>query len=183
MTDSKRLLTVLLILTGSLLALALAAQLALARRRRRELGKLTARLRALDSEHQTLLEETARLGTENRARRAAEDQAIDQRIQLVLAAVDTASGLTSSALRDSLELGMENAGVELLDPAGQPFDASFQRLLRRVPAPDASKHGIVAETIQRGYRDAGRLLRPADVAVYEHEAPVTGAPTLPPEEG
>jgi molecular chaperone GrpE len=61
---------------------------------------------------------------------------------------------------------LEAAGVERIDPAGEPFDPSQHEAVSTVPAPDASRDHTVASTFQSGYRFKGQLVRPARVQVF-----------------
>jgi molecular chaperone GrpE len=60
---------------------------------------------------------------------------------------------------------LQNAGVERVDPVGQPFDPALHEAVSVVPAPDPSKSGTVSATFQVGYRFKGALVRPARVQV------------------
>jgi molecular chaperone GrpE len=80
------------------------------------------------------------------------------------------------ALRDALTAvdkklwkELQNAGVERVDPTGEPFDASTQEAVSVVPPPDPSKDHTVAATFQYGYRMKGTLIRPARVQVYSSQ--------------
>jgi molecular chaperone GrpE len=71
-------------------------------------------------------------------------------------------GLVDRKLRKELEA----AGVERIDPVGQPFDPSEQEAVSIVPPPDPSQDHTVSATFQTGYRFKGSLVRPARVQVY-----------------
>ncbi|HEV2290613.1 MAG TPA: nucleotide exchange factor GrpE [Gemmatimonadales bacterium] len=58
------------------------------------------------------------------------------------------------------------AGFESIEPTGAPFDPSQHEAISTVPALDAAKAHLVAQTFQVGYRLKGLLLRPARVQVY-----------------
>lgn len=62
------------------------------------------------------------------------------------------------------ELGA--AGFESVDPTGAAFDPEQHEAISTVPAPDAARAHLVAQTFQVGYRLKGVLLRPARVLVY-----------------
>ncbi len=79
----------------------------------------------------------------------------------------------ADSLRDALLLvdkklrkELEAAGVERIDPVGEPFDPSQHDAVSTVPAPDASRDHTVSATFQSGYRFKGQLVRPARVQVY-----------------
>jgi molecular chaperone GrpE len=57
------------------------------------------------------------------------------------------------------------AGIEPIDPAGETFDPNLHEALSSRPATDGEEAGIVAETVQRGYRLGETLIRPARVVV------------------
>jgi len=93
------------------------------------------------------------------------------------------------AVRDSLEMGlaaesasveslleggeatlkifgvtMQQFGVEVVDPAGEPFDPEFHEAISMQPSDDVEP-GSVVTVVQKGYSLNGRLLRPAMVVV------------------
>jgi molecular chaperone GrpE len=61
---------------------------------------------------------------------------------------------------------LETAGLERLDPQGQPFDPSIHEAVAALPATDPALDHTVSATFQPGYRFKGALLRPARVQVY-----------------
>ncbi|MEQ1857900.1 MAG: nucleotide exchange factor GrpE [Longimicrobiales bacterium] len=60
-----------------------------------------------------------------------------------------------------------DAGVEVIDPAGERFDPQRMEALMRVPAPSPDQDETVAQVMQKGYALKGTLMRPARVAVYK----------------
>mgnify|MGYP001375851064 CR=1 FL=1 len=65
---------------------------------------------------------------------------------------------------------LEAAGLERLDPVGQPFDPAFHEAVA-VLTPSVPEHDhLVAATFQVGYRFKGSLVRPARVQVYSSES-------------
>jgi molecular chaperone GrpE len=62
---------------------------------------------------------------------------------------------------------LEAAGLEQLDPTGQPFDPKTQEAVTTMPAPNEESDQTVGSTFQKGYRYKGVLLRPARVVVYQ----------------
>jgi molecular chaperone GrpE len=62
------------------------------------------------------------------------------------------------------ELG--NAGLERLEPDGQPFDPNQHEAVSVLPTDDPSKDNLVAATFQPGYRFRGAVVRPARVQVW-----------------
>jgi molecular chaperone GrpE len=82
-------------------------------------------------------------------------------------------GISAEALRSGLALvdrklrkELESAGVERIDPVGQPFDPAEQEAVSIIPPPDPSQDHTVSATFQTGYRFKGSLVRPARVQVY-----------------
>jgi molecular chaperone GrpE len=65
-----------------------------------------------------------------------------------------------------LRATLERAGVESYDPAGEPFDPAWHEALS-TRAQEGSPAGTVVETLERGYRLDGQVLRPARVVVSE----------------
>jgi molecular chaperone GrpE len=66
-----------------------------------------------------------------------------------------------------LRAALERAGVETYDPTGEPFDPTTSEALATRPAQDGVAAGVVIETLERGYRLDGQVLRPARVVVSE----------------
>jgi molecular chaperone GrpE len=61
---------------------------------------------------------------------------------------------------------LERAGVEAYDPAGERFDPTWHEALS-TRAGDGGEAGIVLETVEKGYRLNGQVLRAARVVVSE----------------
>ena len=59
---------------------------------------------------------------------------------------------------------LERLGVEELDPTGQAFDPELHEAMMVQPSAD-HPDGTVLAVVQRGYRVAGRVIRPARVVV------------------
>jgi molecular chaperone GrpE len=62
------------------------------------------------------------------------------------------------------QAAMGRAGIEVVDPEGEPFDPEFHEAMTVQPS-DTAEPGSVLAVIQRGYQLNGRLLRPARVIV------------------
>jgi molecular chaperone GrpE len=88
--------------------------------------------------------------SEPQSREVSAQEALAQGVQLVLR---------------ELHRTLERAGVEAFDPAGEQFDPAWHEALATRPSDDGS--GKVIETIERGYRLDGQLIRPARVVVGE----------------
>src|SRR3954451_3930725 len=59
---------------------------------------------------------------------------------------------------------LEGAGVESFDPVGERFDPAPHEALSPRPA-EVTESGVVLETVEKGYRLNGQVLRPARVVV------------------
>jgi len=123
---------------------------------------------------------------ENTRKRAARD--VEQAHKFALERI----GKELLAVRDSLELGlgsadnaniesllegsaatlkllsttMEKFGIEVVDPAGEPFDPEVHEAISVQPS-ETVEPGSVLTVVQKGYLLNGRLLRPALVVVAE----------------
>ena len=64
---------------------------------------------------------------------------------------------------------LEAAGLERIDPVGQPFDPAWHEAVSVLPPPAPDADHSVASTFQVGYRFRGSLVRPARVQVYSSE--------------
>ena len=62
---------------------------------------------------------------------------------------------------------LEEAGVEVVDPAGEEFDPNTMEAMMRVPAGSDEEDDMVERVFQRGYTFKGLLVRPARVSVYK----------------
>lgn len=60
---------------------------------------------------------------------------------------------------------LEKSGVVALDPKGEKFDPNFHQAISVIPAELES--GMVVEVLQKGYKIAERVLRPALVVVAQ----------------
>jgi molecular chaperone GrpE len=69
-------------------------------------------------------------------------------------------GFVLNELRDKLG----GAGVEAFDPKGEKFDPQLHEALSTQPA-EGTESGVVLETLEKGYRLNGEVLRPARVVV------------------
>jgi molecular chaperone GrpE len=70
---------------------------------------------------------------------------------------------------------LQTDGVEVIDPAGEPFDALQHQAVATVPDTEAFDE-TVAAVYQKGYKIGGKVIRPAMVTV------TTGGPKRPAEE-
>jgi len=110
------------------------------------------------------------------ARRGAEERVLLELIDYLddleraLSAARTAGGdamwvqgveLVAQRMRD----GLARAGVEPVQPAGEPFDPRFHEALMQAPAGPGVEPGTVTHVERMGYRRGDRVLRAARVAV------------------
>jgi len=61
-------------------------------------------------------------------------------------------------------------GIELVDPAGEPFDPRFHEAILEIEAPPGAVPGSVVQVAQKGYRRGDRALRAARVVVAREPA-------------
>ena len=62
---------------------------------------------------------------------------------------------------------LKNAGLELIDTAGQKFDPNFHQAVMRVENPDLDDDTI-AQELQKGYIVKGKVIRPSMVQVVSN---------------
>lgn len=96
--------------------------------------------------------------------------AVRDTLELGLASAENASIESllegSEATLKLLSTTMERFGIEVVDPAGEPFDPEFHEAISVQPA-ESVEPGSVITVVQKGYSLNGRLLRPALVVVAE----------------
>lgn len=73
-------------------------------------------------------------------------------------------------IQKKLRKELEAAGVERLDPVGQPFDPKEHDAVAVAPPETAEQDHTVKATFQTGYRFKGLVVRPARVQVYSDSA-------------
>lgn len=61
---------------------------------------------------------------------------------------------------------LADAGVDMIDPTGEPFDPERMEAMMRVPAETEEQADTVAQVFQKGYSLKGILVRPARVSVF-----------------
>ncbi len=146
-------------------------------------------IRRLESERDGLQDRYVRLAAEYdnfRKRSIREREELTGRSQAALAArllevlddmerllAGERSAVPVEALFQGMELvgrklwkELEVAGLERLDPQGQPFDPALHEAVATTPAEAPEQDHTVCRTFQPGYRFKGTLLRPARVQVY-----------------
>ena len=62
-----------------------------------------------------------------------------------------------------------DAGVEVVDPAGEVFDPNTMEAMMRVPTESDEDDDTVAAVFQKGYTLKGVLIRPARVSVFKSD--------------
>jgi molecular chaperone GrpE len=67
-------------------------------------------------------------------------------------------------VHDELRARLQSAGVEAFDPTGERFDPQLHEALSTRPV-EGTDPGVVVETLEKGYRLNGQVLRPARVVV------------------
>jgi molecular chaperone GrpE len=65
---------------------------------------------------------------------------------------------------DELRSRLQSAGVEAFDPTGERFDPQLHEAISTRPE-EGTDPGVVVETLEKGYRLNGQVLRPARVVV------------------
>jgi molecular chaperone GrpE len=69
-------------------------------------------------------------------------------------------------VRDELHGRLEGAGVEAFDPTGEKFDPQLHEALS-TRTDQGTEPGVVLETVEKGYRLNGQVLRAAKVVVSQ----------------
>ncbi len=151
-------------------------------------GPLTSEIEALRSELEEARDRHLRLAAEfdNFRRRSvqqlaeAETRAQASLIGRLLDALDDLGRVTAldpeaatvEALLEGVALVerkvfhlLREAGLEELNPAGDPFDPNLMEAMVRVPAESEEEDDLVGDVLQRGFLFAGHLVRPARVSV------------------
>jgi molecular chaperone GrpE len=64
---------------------------------------------------------------------------------------------------------LADAGLEVLDPAGEDFDPNVMEAVMTAPASSEDEDDTVDMVLQRGYLLEGHLVRPARVSVRKHD--------------
>jgi molecular chaperone GrpE len=83
----------------------------------------------------------------------------------------------ADAYREGLEVALSGwdaafaaAGVEPIDPVGQPFDPELHEAVATQPASEDEPPNTVVAVTQKGYTLDGRLIRPARVVVTARQS-------------
>jgi molecular chaperone GrpE len=147
-------------------------ELAAAKRERDEYLELARRTKAdFENYRKRVAKETSEALARGKADLARQLlPALDNLERALAAADDDSSGEALvkgvAMVRDELHGRLEAAGVEAFDPTGERFDPQFHEALSTKPG-DGTESGIVVETVAKGYRLNGQVLRAAQVVVSE----------------
>jgi hypothetical protein len=96
------------------------------------------------------------------------------RAALVRACIYVRDRITSKALADRLGAALQEAGVSVVEPAGERFDPARHEAGGATPSDDPGKVGMIAAVEVPGYSDRGRVLRAPVVTVYQTPAERSG---------
>jgi len=122
--------------------------------------------RDLENAHKFALERFAR-----------EILAVCDSLELGIAAgADAGTGVLLDGMQATLKLfnqTLEQFGIAVVDPRGEPFDPEFHEAMTMQPSADMEP-GSVLTVFQKGYTLNGRLLRPARVVVAQAPAAPAG---------
>nr|WP_298250647.1 nucleotide exchange factor GrpE [uncultured Halomonas sp.] len=94
---------------------------------------------------------------------------VDSLEKALEAMADGASDTHREGVSMTLKLQLDvlgKFGVEVVDPAGEPFDPQYHEAMAMVPNPELDPNSVM-EVIQKGYLLNGRLVRPAMVVVSQ----------------
>jgi len=88
----------------------------------------------------------------------------------------TSEDATLEALIEGVDLverkfmkALTDAGLEPLDPTGDPFDPNVMEAVMRVPTEEGGQDETVHQVFQKGYLFKDLLVRPARVSVYKDD--------------
>lgn len=117
--------------------------------------------------------EQERLGAWSRAQADLVEKFIDVLDDLHRVAELDLSNATVETIMEGIDLVerkfvrmLGDAGVDMIDPTGEPFDPMSMEAMMRVPAESDEQADTVAQVFQKGYSLKGILIRPARVSVY-----------------
>lgn len=131
-----------------------------------------------------------RIGREQNVSRERARADVLRRLLPILEAFERAEDATAhlpakDPIRHGLELlgkewnaFLEAEGVQTIGQAGVPFNPDVHEAVAETSASPLHPVGIVVEVVQKGYRFAGGLLRPAKVVVARKMAPASDPPPI-----
>jgi molecular chaperone GrpE len=141
-----------------------------AKRERDEYLELAQRTRAdFDNYRKRVARETSEALARGKAELARELLPVIDNLERALNVGEDASAHEALArgvamVHDELRGRLENAGVEAFNPIGERFDPQLHEALSTRPE-EGTEPGVVVETLEKGYRLNGQVLRPARVVV------------------
>jgi molecular chaperone GrpE len=145
-------------------------ELSEARRERDEYLELAQRTRAdFDNYRKRVAKETSDALARGKAELARDLLPVIDNLERALQAGEEGSAHVALArgvamVHDELRGRLESAGVEAFDPVGEPFNPELHEALSTRPE-EGTDSGVVVETLEKGYRLNGQVLRPARVVV------------------
>jgi molecular chaperone GrpE len=140
------------------------------KRERDEYLELAQRMRAdFENYRKRVAKETSDALARGKAELARELLPVIDNLERALEAGQDASAHEALArgvamVHDELRARLQSAGVEAFDPTGEPFDPQLHEALSTQQA-EGTQSGVVLETLEKGYRLNGQVLRPARVVV------------------
>jgi molecular chaperone GrpE len=145
-------------------------ELAETRRERDEYLELAQRTKAdFENYRKRVARETAEALARGKAELARQLLPAIDNLERALAAGEDASAHAAlvqgvAMVRDELHSRLEGAGVEAFDPTGEKFDPQLHEALSTKPE-EGTESGVILETVEKGYRLNGLVLRAAKVVV------------------
>ena len=95
------------------------------------------------------------------------DQAQRDREALIDACINVLDYLDDPALAAKLIKALDKAGVSRLEPLGEPFDPELHEGVGWLSTSEPDLHRHIAQVAQPGYQDRSRLIRAAQVRLYQ----------------
>jgi molecular chaperone GrpE len=147
-------------------------ELAETRRERDEYLELAQRTKAdFENYRKRVARETAEALARGKAELARQLLPAIDNLERALAAGEDASAHEAlvhgvAMVRDELHSRLEGAGVEAFDPTGERFDPQLHEALATKPGA-GTPSGVILETVEKGYRLNGQVLRAAKVVVSQ----------------
>ncbi|MFC1574600.1 nucleotide exchange factor GrpE [Gemmatimonadota bacterium] len=155
-------------------------------------GSLPSELEALQNEYERLKDQHLRLAAdfENYRKRATGDLAsgwVRAQAELVRTLVEglddlqrvsqfTSEDTTVDTIIEGVDLverkilkALTDAGLEVLNPDGEPFDPNIMEAMMRVPTEEDDQDDTVHQVFDKGYMFKNQLVRPARVSVYKDD--------------
>ena len=143
-------------------------ELTATKRERDEYLELAQRTRAdFENYRKRVAKESAEATARGKAELAKQLLPVVDNLERALAAAEAEQGSLVKGVQlvlDELRDKLSDAGVESYDPLGERFDPELHEALS-TRAEEGTDAGHVLETIEKGYRLNGQVLRPARVVV------------------